>query len=169
MLNRLQALPMIVMGTALTKACATFGLVWLLSLATSPSRQHPTPMMPALSIPIAYRNVDGMVGMVRALRARDGRVRASASGNTLRMTGRPYELGRLAHIVRAIDRPENKQQRIWILGACDHPINGPLPPGARVTQIIRDQRHHVLIVAGNEAGYRRMRQLCLDEAGHEGT
>jgi hypothetical protein len=160
MLDRPQALPMIVMGTVLTKACATFGLIWLLSLATGPSGQPAKPMVPSLSIPIAHRDVNEMVGLARALRARDGRVTASASGGTLRMTGRPYELGRLARIVRAIDRPENQRQRIWTLGACDLPINGPLPPGARVTQIIRDQRHDVLIVVGNEAGYRRLLQMC---------
>lgn len=130
MLDRLQALPMMVIGAALTKACATFGLVWLLSLATGPRRPSPNPILPAISIPIVHRNIDEMVGLARALRARDGRITASASGKTLRLTGRPYELGRLARIVRAIDRPENERQRIWTLGACDHPINGSLPPGA---------------------------------------
>jgi hypothetical protein len=169
MLDRLQALPMILMGVALTKGCATFGLTLLLSLASGPRRVSPHPILPAISIPIGHRNVNEMVGLARALRAGDGRVTASASGKMLRMTGRPYELGRLARIVRAIDRPENERQRIWTLGACDHPINGPLPPGARVTQIIRDRRHDVLIVVGNEAGYRRLQQLCFDPAGHEGV
>jgi type II secretory pathway component GspD/PulD (secretin) len=181
MLERLQALPLLIMGALMTRACVMFGLAGLVSI-WSGTRGEPAPGSTTTnSITVRHRSPFEMAGLVRALRTKRGGVTAGASPRTLYIAGPPAEVVRLARIVREVDQPASMGQRIWTVAACaprDDDLarmwaawwdydRGWRPP-ALVTKIIRDDRHDQLIIVGNEAGYRRVQQMCVYEPRHEG-
>jgi hypothetical protein len=172
MLERLQALPLLLMGGLLTRACVMFGLAGLVSI-WSGARGGPPGATTSNWIAVKHRNPFEMVGLVRALRTKRDDVTTRAWPARLDISGPPAEVVRLARIVREVDQPANAGQRIWTVAACapqdkelarlwaawwdyDH---GWRPP-ALVTKIIRDERQDQLIVVGNEAGYRRVLRMC---------
>ena len=110
---------MIVLGALLTRACATCGLAGLLSLAAGSHGAQATDARWTLTIQLSTRDARAMVGLVRALESRRGRVAVSASRGTLRLAGPPGEVERIAHVIREVDEPEAAGLRVWTI-----PIRG---------------------------------------------
>ena len=178
MWEKLQALPMVLIGTVLTHACIRVGICGLLGIVSG-ARSSP-PYGPAadspwtLSIPTTTRNVHEMVGLVRAFRSARAPAAVRVSGRTLLITGTGQEIERLAHIVREIDEPATAGQRIWtfnVRGSTTAVAESLAmlseqrrcwPAGARISKIIPDDATHRVIVVGNEDGYLQLVRMRLE-------
>jgi len=173
MWQRLEAFPMIVMGSLLTRVCVTCGLAGLLALAKGPRTAQADDAKWTLSMQLSTRNGHAMAGRVRAFERSRSRVAVTATPQTLRIAGPPAEIDRLAHIIREVDDPASGGLQIWTVYArrpadiarlldevSDH--NRGWPDGLRISKIIPDEVSHRLIVVADEAGFHRINRMQFD-------
>ena len=172
MLDRLRALPMLIMGALLTRACATFGLAGLLALGSSPQGAAKDAATRTFSLSVRYRSSYEMAGLVRALDGGHDRVTVEAWPRLLRLTGAQSEIVRIGRIVRSVDRRAIPGERLWTVPVrCDeaddlaHALDELFdqirvwPDGARISKIVPDDQGNRLIVLGNEASYQRISRM----------
>ena len=95
--------PLILVGGFLTPVLAASGL------ASDPA---PDPLK-TLSIRIKNRDVQEVADLLETLRGARGTITADTSKRTVRIVDRPFEVDRMARIVREVDEPRTRGQKIW--------------------------------------------------------
>ena len=107
------------------------------------------------------------------LTSKGGQVIVNSRRQTIRVTDVAWDVDRMMHVARAIQRPAARDQRIWFAyvrgsAASDVARNlkelfdgGEWLPGERISAIIPDDRGKQLIVVANERGYARIRRLIV--------
>lgn len=106
MWKRLMPLSMLTVGTGLTMTCASFGMAWLLMVASGPPlRAPPHGQMKTVLIRIEHLDVDEVAHFLEPRTSEHGQVGANRSEQLVRITDLPWKVHRLRRIVHAIDRP----------------------------------------------------------------
>jgi hypothetical protein len=140
--------------------------------ATAQAASNATVTIP---IQVKSRNANAMAAAVRSV---DGTahavgVVASVSRQSLILTGFRSDVDRMTKIIREIDQPECAGLGIWTIHYRHWPsdvadmLGGAFrrwPAGIKIAKLIPDDADHQLIVVGNEAGYRRLLELRLDDS-----
>ena len=190
----------ILVGSCLTVACAAWGVarlraMWMappapavsIGIATPSSPASPPPSKPApdpmktLSIRIKNRDVQEVADLLDTLRGARGTITTNASKRTIRIVDRSSEVDRMARIVREVDEPSARRQKIGIFGSvCEADVTArtftrvfmqsDLPKrGAKISKIIPAKREALLIVVANDAGLKRISSARLYDCPSDDT
>ena len=139
MWKRLMPLSILTVGTGLTMTCASFGIAWLLMIASGPPPRAPTHgQMKTVLIRVEHLDVDEVAHFLKARTSEHGQVGANRSAHLVRITDLPWKLHHLKRVVRAIDRPLVPARAFGPIQSPGHisepergPIELPIGPAAR--------------------------------------
>ena len=130
--------------------------------------------MTTRKVHVRHADVQEMAGVLRELMGDGRQVIASAHKKTIRVTGRSWDVDRIARLVRAVDQPAGADQHVWFvpvkwglasemaakLGEI-YPDDADLPQGVKIALIIPDNRRQRLIVVANGRGYMRIKTAVI--------
>jgi hypothetical protein len=124
----------------------------------------------AIDVHVVHRDLDEAADLLRRFTRERGGVVVNSFRKTLRIVDVPWEVDRLTRLLREVDEPEARGQKIWllpmycmvasdfaaVLSAIDDP---PSPGGVLISKIVPEDRANQLILVANRAGYRRVRRM----------
>jgi type II secretory pathway component GspD/PulD (secretin) len=176
MWSRLESLPMLMMGSLLTKTCMTFGLTFFLATLAGPppppSKPAPVAMKTVL-IRVQNRDLDDVQRLLLKLKSDRGRVGVNALERMVRITDLPWFVERMRRLVHEVDESEASDHHIWTYrveetspdevvqvmtrGWIDH---SQLLPSPGVSKLLPANREQLLIVVADRDGYDRMERIA---------
>jgi type II secretory pathway component GspD/PulD (secretin) len=114
-----------------------------------------------------------LAGALRELASERGQVVVNARRRTVRVTDLPWEVDRLLRIVRAIDRPDAGDEKIWtatvefalaseMAARLNELFEDRWPySNETISAIVPDDRRNRLIIVANDRGYWRVRRMMV--------
>jgi len=171
MWRRLESLPVLVIGTLLTTACATVGWTLLRATLAGPPPSEAAPIaMKTVLIRVQNRDLGEVQRLLMKLRSERGRVGLNAAEGMVRITDLPWFVERMRRIVHEVDEWSSSDHYVWTYrlshtipdevvevlarARVDIPSRGlsKLLPSPEVSKVLPANREHLLIIVADRDG-----------------